>query len=232
METQVSGGGAVARPIGALAAMTLVLVHPRRTFERLRERPHWALPLLFVIGATALGAAFAVRAGFMDEFIVSEAARAGQAPETARAALLSASLLMSLVAVPLVMLLEAVLYRLAGFVAGGSAPFRVVFSAVAHASVPVGVGALVLACFMPFTGTARSGVNLGFIVDGASHPYVWSLLRQVDLFSVWFFVLLGIAAEPVFGLARTRARAATLAFALFYILVMSWSGRGAVGPGM
>ena len=130
------------------------------------------------------------------------------------------------------MLLETVLYRLAGFVAGGSASFRIAFSAVAHASVPVGVGALVLACLMPFTGTARSGLNLGFILDAAAHPYLWSLLRQVDLFSLWFFVLLGIAAEPVFGLARTRARAATLAFAVFYILVMSWSGRGAVGPGM
>jgi hypothetical protein len=232
MGTQVTEGGAADRPINALAAVTLVLVHPRRTFERLRERPHWALPLLFVIGATALGAAFAVRAGFMDEFIATEAARAGETPEAARAALLSASLLMSLVAVPLVMLLETVLYRLAGFVAGGSASFRIAFSAVAHASVPVGVGALVLACLMPFTGTARSGLNLGFILDAAAHPYLWSLLRQVDLFSLWFFVLLGIAAEPVFGLGRTRARAATLAFALFYILVMSWSGRGAVRPGM
>lgn len=220
------------RPLNPLAAMTLVLVYPRKTFERLVERPRWILPLAFVVGATMVGAVYAVRAGFMDEFLGSQAAAAGSRPEDVRAGFLAMGVLMAVVGVPLVMLLEAVLYRLAGTLAGGRSSFRVVFSAVAHASIPVGIGALIVACFMPFTGTARAGMNLGFIVEPMRHPYLWSLLRQIDLFSIWLFALLGVAAEPVFGLPRRRARVATVAFAVVYILIMSWSGRGAVGPGM
>ncbi len=37
------------RPLNPLAAMTLVLVYPRKTFERLVERPRWILPLVFVV---------------------------------------------------------------------------------------------------------------------------------------------------------------------------------------
>lgn len=220
------------RPLNPLAAMTLVLVYPRKTFERLAERPRWVLPLVFVVGASMVSALYAVHAGFMDEFLASQAAAAGRRPEEVRSGFLAIGVIMAVVAVPLVMLLEAVLFRLAGTLAGGRASFRVVFSAVAHASIPVGVGALVVACFMPFTGTARAGMNLAFIVDPVRHAYVWSLLRQIDLFSIWFFALLGVAAEPVFGLPRRRARVATVAFAVAYVLIMSWSGRGAVGPGM
>lgn len=220
------------RPLNPLAAITLVLVYPRKTFERLAERPRWVLPLVFVVGASLASVLYAVRAGFMDEFLASQAVSAGSRPEDVRAGFLAMGALMAVVAVPLVMLLEAVLFRLAGTLAGGRASFRAVFSAVAHASIPVGIGGLIVAGFMHFSGTARTGFNLGFVVEPVQHPYLWSLLRQIDLFSVWFFVLLGIAAEPVFGLARRRARLATLAFAVAYILIMSWSGRGAVGPGM
>ena len=46
-----------------------------------------------------------------------------------------------------------------------------------------------------------------------------------DLSAIWFFILLGIAAEPVFNLPRRRAKLATVTFAVIYILVMSWTGR-------
>jgi hypothetical protein len=219
------------RRLNPLAAMTLVLVYPRRTFERLVERPRWILPLAFVVGATMVGAVYAARAGFMDELLASQAAAAGIRVEDARAQVLTAGVLGAAL-MPLVMLLAAVLYRLAGTLAGGRSSFRVVFSAVAHASIPVGIGAVIVAGFMHFTGSSRAGLNLGFIVEPVQHPYLWSLLRQIDLFSIWFFALLGVAAEPVFGLSRGRARVATVAFAIAYVLIMSWSGPGAVGPGM
>ncbi len=220
------------RPLSPLAAMTLVLVYPRKTFERLVERPRWALPVVFVVLASMMSALYAVHAGFMDEFLASQAATAGTRPEDVRSGFLAMGVILAVVVTPLMMLLEAVLYRLAGRLAGGRTSFRCAFSAVAHASVPVGIGALLVAGFMHFAGTARAGFNLGFVVEPMQHPYLWSLLRQIDLFSIWFFVLLGVAAEPVFGLPRRRARLATLAFAVAYLLIMSWSGRGAVGPGM
>lgn len=217
---------AAPRPINALSAVSLVLLFPARTFERLRERPHWILPLLFVMAASMTSAVYAVRGGFMDEFISGFAIRGGAHPAEIESGLLAAAVIMAIAVVPIVALMEAFFFRVIGTAFGGRAPFRAVFSAVVHASVPAGVGALIFALVMPLTRSATAGANLAFLVDGASRPYWWSLARQVDLFSIWYFVLLGIAAEPLFGFPRKRARLAALTFALVYVAIMSWSGVG------
>ncbi len=221
--------GTQTRPLNPIAALTLVLVFPYQTFTRLRERPHWITPLAFVAAAAMLSAVFAVRGGYMNTFLEGMAFRSGVDPETVRSAFVASGVVMALVGVPLVTLLEALFFRLAGSLAGGASRFRVVFSAVAYASVPAGIGALVFAIMLPLTNDVETGANLAFLVEPAASPFLWSLLRQIDLFLIWSFVLLAIAAEPVFGLERQRARLATLAFALFYILVMSWWGTSTAG---
>ena len=215
------------RPVNPVAALTLVLVFPRRTFERLRERPHWFLPLLFVAGSSLVAAIYAVRGGFMDEFLREAAAATGAGMLQAEASLLWKAILMAVVAVPLMALLEAFLFKAAGALFGGRAGFRVVFGTVAYASIPAGVCALLVAALMSITGSARVGVHLGLLVDPALHPALWSIARQIDLASLWFFALLGIAAEPVFGLTRPKARLAALVFAILYIALMSFSTGGA-----
>jgi hypothetical protein len=214
------------RPVNPIAAMTLVLVFPRRTFERLRERPHWFLPLLFVAGSSLVAAVYAVRGGFMDEFLREAAAETGAGMPQAEASILLKAILMAVVAVPLMALLEAFLFKAAGALFGGRARFRVVFGTVAYASIPAGVCALLVAGLMSITGSARVGVHLGLLVDPALHPVLWSIARQIDLASLWFFTLLGIAAEPVFGLPRAKARLAAVVFAVLYIALMSFSTGG------
>lgn len=151
---------AASKPLNPLSALTLVLVFPARTFERLRERPHWVVPLLFVVGASMLTAIYAAQGGYMDEYLNSMAFRSGTDPETLRAGFLAAGALMAAVGVPLVTLLEALFFALAGTLAGGRASFKAVFSAVAYASVPVGIGSIVFAILMPLTGSAEVGANL------------------------------------------------------------------------
>ena len=79
---------------------------------------------------------------------------------------------------------------------------------------------------MPLTHSASAAANLSFLIDPVRHPFLWCLAMELDLSAIWFFILLGLAAEPVFNLPRRRARLATTAFAVVYILVMSWSGKG------
>jgi hypothetical protein len=221
--------GTPTRPLNPIAALTLVLVFPYQTFSRLRERPHWITPLVFVAASAMLSAVFAVRGGYMDTFLGGMAFRSGADPETVGSAFVASGVVMALVGVPLVTLLEALFFRLAGSLAGGVSRFKVVFAAVAYASVPAGIGALSFAILLPITKDVETGANLAFLVEPAANPFVWSLLRQVDLFLIWSFVLLAIAAEPVLGLERQKARLATLAFALFYVLVMSWWGMSTAG---
>ena len=214
------------RPINAIAALTLVLVFPRRTFERLRERPRWILPIIFGIACALVSATYAVRGGYMDPFIHSMALRSGHTPEIIKSGFAGGSVLMAVLGVPLIVLIETLFFRLAGRVMGGRARFVEVLSAVAHASVVGGVGALAMAGLMRITGSPTVGANLAVLLGSGANSFVWSLARQIDLFSLWFFVLLGIAAGPVFELDRRKATRTGVLFAIIYVLIMTIGGTG------
>ena len=213
------------RPLNPLAALTLVLVFPGKTFRRLMERPHWIVPLAFVVLAVMVNRLVALGGGLMDDMLRSEAFLTGASLSDARSAALSFAVVSSLVAVPIVTLIQALFFKIAGLLFGGRNSFRVVFSAVCHASIPLGLSALALAALMPLTHSATAAANLSFLIDPVRHPFLWCLAMELDLSALWFFVLLGIAAVPVFGLPERRARLATLTFAVIYVLVMSWTGR-------
>ncbi len=214
------------RPINAIAALTLVLVFPARTFERLRERPRWVLPVIFGIACALVSAIYAVRGGYMDPFIHSMALRSGHPSEIIKSGFVGGSVLMAVLGVPLIILIETLFFRLAGRLMGGRARFGQVLSAVAHASVVSGVGALAMAGLMRITGSPTVGANLAVLLDSGANAFVWSLARQIDLFSLWFFVLLGIAAGPVFELDRRQATKTGVLFAIIYVLIMSIGGTG------
>ena len=214
------------RPINPLAALTLVLVFPGRTFRRLVDRPHWILPLAFVAVSVMINRLLALSSGMMDDMLRSEAFLSGAGLSDARSAALTFAVVLSVVAVPVVTLLQAFFFKVAGTLFGGRNRFRVIFSAVCHASIPLGLSALAFAALMPLTHSATAAANLSFLVDPVRHPFLWCLAMELDLSAIWFFILLGLAAEPVLNLPRRRARLATVAFAVAYILVMSWSGKG------
>ncbi len=220
--------GALA-PLNPLAAFTLVLAFPGRTFQRLRDHPHWIMPLFFVVLCSMVSGAYAVVGGHLNVFLESMALRTGQDPALTRSAFLASTVLSAIVGVPLVLLLEALFYKLSGMLRGGRAGFGLVFCTVVYASVPIGLGALAIAGLMAVTGSHSVGANLSFLIDGGRHPVLWSIARQVDLFSIWFFILLGIAAEHVFELPRPRGRQVGVLFAVFYLFIMSISGVGGAG---
>jgi hypothetical protein len=214
------------RPLNPLAALTLVLVFPGRTFQRLVDRPHWVLPLVFVICAAVLSGLLALAAGFMDESIELQAFRTGHDPIEIREGAPAAMVISGIVGVTAATLLQALLLMAVARLFHGRGTFRRAFSAVCHASVPIGVSAILLTALIPFTHTALSGLSLAFAVDRASSPFLWGLASQMDIATIWFFVLLGIAAEPVFELPRRQARLAVLIFGVVSVLVLGWMGRG------
>ena len=214
------------RPLNPLAALTLVMVFPGKTFRRLVDRPHWILPLAFVICAVVLSGLLALAAGFMDETIELEAFRTGHDPAEIREGTPAAMVVSGIVGITGATLLQALLLMAVARLFHGRGTFRRAFSAVCHASVPIGVSAILLTAIIPFTHTAISGLSLAFAVDRASSPFLWGLASQLDLAAIWFFVLLGIAAEPVFELPRRRARLAVLVFGVVSVLVLGWMGRG------
>jgi hypothetical protein len=221
---------AESRPINPLAALTLVIVFPGRTFRRLVERPHWILPLVFVAASVVLSSLLLLSAGMMDDVIEAEAFRTGFDPGTIRSGTPAAMIVSGVIGVVLATLIQTTFYFVVARSFGGRGRFRTAFSAVCHASVPVGLMAILLTALIPFTKSADIGANLAFLFDPVRQPFLWGIASQIDVAVIWFFILLGIAAEPVFGLDRKRARAATVVFAVVSVLTLGWlSGRQAAG---
>jgi hypothetical protein len=210
------------RPINPLAALTLVLVFPGRTFRRLVLRPHWIVPLAFVAASVVVTSLLVFSAGFMDEAIRQEAFLTGVDPDTVRAGTPAAMIVSGVSGVVVATLLQTLFYLAIARLFGGRGRFRTAFSAVCHASVPVGLMAVLLTALIPFTHSAELGANLSFLFDQARQPFLWGIASQIDVAVIWFFLLLGIAAEPVFELDRRRARAATAVFAVASILTLGW----------
>ncbi len=177
-----------------------------------------------------VGAVYAARAGFMDELLASQSAAAGIRVEDARAQVLTAGVLGAAL-MPLVMLLAAVLQ------AGGNARRR----ALIVSGRVLGRGARVhprrhrrpdRGCLHAFHGD-REGRPQSRVHRRAGAAPLPLESPQADR------PLLDLVLRPPrcrrrAGLrsSRGRARAATVAFAIAYVLIMSWSGPGAVGPGM
>lgn len=223
---ELTPGIAPARPINPFAAMTLVLVFPRRTFERLRERPHWVLAVLFVVAAVLAKSLLALESGVLDGVLESEAFLSGADIADVRAGAPAAFAASGVVGVPLIILLQALFYMVAGAVFGGRPRFVTSLSTIAHASVPIGVGALAAAALMPVTHSTDLGVDLSRFVDPTVHPFLWGLARELGVVPLWFYALLGVAAGPVFQLPRHKAWGAAGLFVAVHILIMSYLGVG------
>ena len=227
LDTDVeSGRGAGVRSVNPLAALTLVLVFPRRTFERLRERPHWVLPLLFVMAAVLAKSLLALESGILDRALENEAFLTGVDIADVRAGAPTAFVASGLIGIPVIVLLQALFYKVAGALFGGRARFATVLSAVAYASVPIGVGALAAAALIPVSHSADLGADLSRLVDPTVHPFLWGLTRELGVIPLWFYVLIAVAAGPVFRLSRRRAWAAAGVFVAVHIVIMSYLGIG------
>jgi hypothetical protein len=81
-----------------------------------------------------------------------------------------------------------------------------------------------MTALIPFVHRPLSGLNLGFVFDNVEHPFAWGIATQLDAAIIWFFILIGIAAEPVFGLARRRAVGVAVTFGVLSVLVLGLLG--------
>lgn len=212
------------RPVNALAALTLVLVFPRETFRRLAARPHWFVPILFIVAAVVAKSLLSLGSGVLDEALQSEALRTGVDITLVQTGAPVAFIASGLLGVPVVMLLQALFFMAIGKLFGGRIRFVVSLSTIAYASVPIAVGALAAAALIPLTHSADLGSDLSRFVDPVTHPFLWGMGRELGIVPLWFYALVFISSGSVLGLPRRRARQAAITFVIVHVLIMSFLG--------
>ncbi len=207
-----------------------IIVSPRKAFERLAEKSRLWQGLLIVIPLIIIGNLIGVWGGY--EFIIqaSQERLSQLTPEQAEAAarwmtlpiMLGTTAINRLILVPIVVLVQAVIFHLMVPLSGGEANFGRAFGIVIWSKMAIAVGAwvgglLTLAMGQPFR------TDLGLLVDMSSK--LQGGLSQVELFSLWSLVL--VAEGMVSVLGCRRAMSYTVVFGLWAIWVAISFGIGA-----
>jgi hypothetical protein len=230
-------------PLGTLAG---VVMHPRATFEKMRqaERGHWWLVFAITVLAVILLAVATTTAQsrMMQGFTPPQGATI---PEGATTSGAGANATLGIVRVALALttgivgaivgyLLQTVVILGLGLVLGGKATFRQIFRMAAWTTLPVAVRKLIQAITSLVAGaTSASGLSAALTIQEASSmPVLNTLLANIDIYTVWSMILLGIGVAVTSKLSKGKSVIAVVVYmviALAALLALNAAGNAISG---
>jgi hypothetical protein len=210
-----------------------VLFSPDSTFASIAKRPDWVLPLvLLMISALVTGVVIAQHVDFGSAAREAMEQNKNASPEQIdKAVRISSSIgkvftYLSPVVVIIVLLVIAGVCLLAFRLFGGEGDFKQAFSVTCYASIPSIIKSILMmtiillrGSIVPAQGLAtlvRS--NLGFLTDYKTNPMAFALLSALDIFSVWYLILMIIGFAYV---ARvSKAKSAVIIISLWIVALL------------
>jgi hypothetical protein len=210
-----------------------VLFSPDATFASIARRPDWVMPLvILLIMSMAAGVVIAQHVDFgaaareameQNKNITQEQMDKGV---KMAAGIGKVATYLSPVLTVIGLLVIAGVLLLAFRLFGGEGDFKQAFSVTCYASMPSVIKGIVMLIIV----LAKGGIipaqalatlvrsNLGFLADYKANPMAFALLSSLDIFSIWFCVLLIIGFAYV---ARvSKARAAVVVVSLWIVVLL------------
>jgi hypothetical protein len=215
-----------------------VLLSPTETFQVVVARPTWLVVALIVILLSGGSQMWFQTTEVGRQATLDEAVRRtesfglkleGDAYEKVRQSIMEpppwrvALSAVAVVAVPLVLwaALAGLLFLVFSAV-GGQARFKQVFAVVVHSAAVSAVGALVMTPVNYFRESLSSATNLGvflpFLDEGS---FLARLAGMVDLFLVWWVIVLSIGLAVCFK--RKTSRVAAGLFAVYALIAIGFA---------
>lgn len=116
----------------------------------------------------------------------------------------------------------AIFWAVFNTVLGGTASFKHVMAVVVHSWAITSLGAVVAAPIMYARGQMSTSIaNLGALVPMAEDSFIARFLGMIDLFQVWWCVVLAIGLAALYK--RTTAGVATGLFAVYFLIALGWA---------
>ena len=242
MTTSPTAPGTVPGPKSLVARFIGVLTAPRDTFTSVSAHPKWfgmlavttlivalfsALPLTTEAGRQATidqqvdamkGMGFPVN----DEMYDQMQRRSGTMPYTTGISILVVSPIMAVI-------FSGILFAIFNAAMGGEASFKQVFTVLTHAGVISAVStAFSGAIHYVRPGAAGSVANLGALLPMLpEHSFVANLLGMVDLFLIWYLIVLAIGLGVLYRRKTQPIAISLLSFyAVIAIVVALFKSRG------
>jgi hypothetical protein len=214
--------------LSPLGTLTGVVMHPRATFEKMRqaERGHWWLVFVITVLAVILLAVATTTAQsrMMQGFTPPQGAgTAGGATTSVAGANATSGILRVALALTTGIvgaiagyLLQTVVVLGLGLVLGGKATFRQIFRMAAWTTLPVAVRKLIQAITSLVAGaTPASGLSAALTLQEASSmPMLNTLLSNIDIYMVWSMILLGIGVAVTSKLSKGKSAVAVVVYAV------------------
>jgi hypothetical protein len=218
-----------------------VLFSPDATMASIAKRPDWVLPLVFLlIVSFAAGIVIAQHVDFgatvresveqnknLSQEQIDKAVKIGTIFGKVATYLAPIFNILGLLIISGVLLLAVRLF-------GGEGDYKQAFSVTCYASVPGIIKAVVLMIIIMARGGTISAQtlatlvrsNLGFLSDLKANPMAFTLLSSIDIFSLWFVVLLIIGFAYVSRLSKAKTAV---------VIVILWilgTGLKLIGPAL
>ena len=219
-----------------------VFVAPSKTFDAVKQRPGWWVPLLIGV---AVGVVFAWTVvhtigvptlvdGIIHQSTSLDERVSGATPEAAAAirAAVAKQLTITLYLGPVLTLIvglrvAAVLLASANFIAGGRATFSQMLGVWFYGTLPLTLFYVVaiVAIFAGLGGDQFNlqnpvGTNIGFYLAGGESPkWLVALLSSVDIFAIWTAIVLTIGVSIVAGIKRGAAGAIVFGWWLLVVAI-------------
>jgi hypothetical protein len=231
--TNPTEAGATHAPMSLLSRFIGVVTSPKATFEAVVAHPRWLFMLLLVTVIIALGvtlpmtteagrqAALENQVQQMENFgvTVSDEMYANMAKGMRFAAY--QTFFSILIFGPIIsVILAGILYGVFAVLMGGQATFKQLFAVYVHASVVSAVGQLFTGPLNYFRGSMSSATNLAVALPMIDeHSFLGRLLGMIDLFIVWWVVVLAIGLGVLYR-RRTQPIAIGL-FAVYAVIILA-----------
>ena len=245
--TAVQAAPAPPRSPNLLALLAGIWFRPGRTLRAVAAGPAWLWTIPFLIAlALAVGLAFAsepardalqrersqaqMEARLQElppEMRESPPEEFTDVPEPSRVLTLWVPLVIAAAGILLGWLLRAALLHLSSMALGGRQSFGAVYRASAWASFPLLLGSAVQLLYALVGGGMIAGAGLSGLLAAApaadgvaqtapSIPAI--LLSRVDLYTIWYVILLGVAVAAAGKLSRGKAAVVVAVYVVLSLL--------------
>ncbi len=206
-----------------------IFFSPQKYFLVLKEKPIWLPPLIIVLVCALIQTFVATRYFQFEE--IAERMRERGAPEeqierVKRFYESPKAIILSLTSVVFTTLLFTFLFSLILNLAlpllGTEGVFLKTFSLVIGASLVSALGSLLRALLIFIKKSPFVATNLSLLLPGAKKGFLFSLLAQLDIFTIWKIILLGLGLTIIYDLKGKKGYYLSFGLWLLWVLVAAF----------
>lgn len=222
------------KPSNPVSRLWRIIVSPGRTFKEIKADPRFLIPALLLI-IVSLGISYWC-APQSKAWMVDYYTKLKTPPDQIARSIKYFFVWMvgmCLVKMPFYWLVEAAMLSIYNQLSVGEARFKQFYALAVYAYIPVFFFNLIFSLvtkFMGFQAALQLSLGPGLLLGYVKQGFLFYLLSQMDIFSVWSLVLLVLGGAVLMNKRKSGLAIYMTVFWLLYVLFSAWAA--SMNPGL